>query len=241
MSTANTVKPGATVLHWPSGEPSWQQSILKKLAQTGNLHGIPPQVLAAISYYTSKYGATGLAVNSAGHGGYFGEGSSTQGAGPFTTAQLTTAGAASFTTQAKYAAQILAGYGHTLAGDLNTYASGNPTQSSAFTKYIEDTVSGGNPSTLAVTIWGILTGPGAAIDTYTTATGGTGNAAGGIFGSLGNISKFFANLDLWITNGFTLGWSSIFSILLGIGLIGIGAALLGLNVLNPASIVKGLI
>lgn len=123
---------------YPAGTPSWIKSALTTLAMKHELHGVTVGTLASISYYTSKWGETGIGINPQGFGGYFGQhyGWNYPGGANFTAAQLKTPSPTQFKREAIAASASLASYGSTLRRDLNTYASGHPTQTSAFTSFV---------------------------------------------------------------------------------------------------------
>lgn len=139
MTTQTTTQtPG---YRWPTGVPSWQEQELSELSSEGALGTIPPQILAGIDYYTSDFGDEGVAINSSGYGGYFGEhANEAYPGGTVSTATLETASSAAFATEAEISASALGSYGHTPVGDLNEYATGTPSKSSGFTAWMQEHV-----------------------------------------------------------------------------------------------------
>ena len=123
-------------MNFPLGTPTWMIQRLKALAQHGKLHTVPPQILAAICYYTSHWGLTGLGVNPQGFGGYYGIHETWTYHGVlFTAAQLRTPN--TFNTQTICAATTLALYRLPLARALAMYVSGNPTNTNdGFVAYV---------------------------------------------------------------------------------------------------------
>ena len=102
------------------------RTALDTLAAQGRLHGVAPQVLAAMSWYTSQCGIHGLGINGTGFGGFFGQHvtwpypSRPQG---FSAQELTTP--TTFITQVTVAAATLVSYREpTLGAALSTYARG---------------------------------------------------------------------------------------------------------------------
>lgn len=138
MGGAPTSSAGASagIGGWPKGTPEWVQKALSTMSQRGELSGVPPQVLAAISYWTSLWGEQGLGINKTDHGGFFGQYANVPydaaGGISFTRQELLTSSITSFKRQAKVAAATLAGYHQNLRTALDTYA-GGPGE---FTNYV---------------------------------------------------------------------------------------------------------
>lgn len=112
---------------WPKGTPQWMVTLLGQMQTAGELHGVPPQALAAVADNESGYENAGAGVNSAGYGGYFGLGANqsypgggtTAGkAGRPSTAMLNTDSPTSFVSQAKMSSAEIAWLD-------KTYAQGN--------------------------------------------------------------------------------------------------------------------
>lgn len=211
-------------LHWPTGEPSWQKTLLEEMAKGGTLGNVPPQIIAYLSKWESGYGVAGLAINPKGYGGYLGEGSATYGKGTFTSAELTTASQASFKAQAEYAASSLTSYGHSLLGDLREYVTGTPAKASNEATSIVRTSGAASAQLANVQIPGwAFVAPG-----VYAATKATGGSVSGVAA----IGQFFTTVGTWLGSGFHIGWAAVASIVLGIVLIGIGLALLGFSPLE---------
>lgn len=109
---------------------------LNQLAQQSKLHTVPPEILAAICYYTSHWGLTGLGINPQGFGGYYGIHETWTYHGTlFTAAQLRTAN--TFKTQSICASTTLALYRLPLSRALAMYVSGNATNTNTgFVRYV---------------------------------------------------------------------------------------------------------
>lgn len=110
---------------WPQGTPQWMITLLDKLSGSGTLHGLPPQVLAAIASNESGFENAGAGINSSGYGGYFGLGVNQKyPGGTITQSVMLTNSPTSFTKQAQVASSEVAYLD-------KTYAHGNLVQALA--------------------------------------------------------------------------------------------------------------
>ena len=246
-------KTTSTSTVWPSSIPTALKDELLKLTLANELHGLNPKVLAGIANVESNF-TPGL--NGTGYGGYFGEGSRTTGKGTLTTSQLLTKSVTSFSLQAKHAASLLSllGAGSTPVRSINSYVNGpnssagqssNPATSSD-ASYVVSSILKPLATNSQTTVsleaqWWQFLSPGADIATGISggalAPKGTGVATQipGLSG-LAAVGRFFS----WVGSGYGLGWPAVFSIVLGLGLIFIGLALLGFNpLMEIASKVEG--
>ena len=120
----------------PSGAPlpQWIQQRLTTLANQKKLSGIPPEILAAICWFTSDCGITGVGINNTGFGGYFGQHETWKypTGYTFTRDELLTPSPGQFAREAIVAGSTLASYGLPLPEALLRYSG----QSSAFVTYV---------------------------------------------------------------------------------------------------------
>lgn len=129
---------------WPPGTPTWMKTALDEMAADGQLHTIPPKVMAAIADAESGYEKAGAGINSEGYGGFFGLGATKDySAGTPSASLLETPSQDSFKTQAGIASGNISDYltlenkdgdSTTLIYAVNYYVHGsdansNPTQS----------------------------------------------------------------------------------------------------------------
>lgn len=216
-------------LNWPTGTPSWQKAILTTLYAKGHLGTVPPQVMAWLSKWESDFGTSGVGINTKGYGGYFGLGTATEGKGVLSSATLTSSTVGAYGEQAVVSASTLSSYGHSLLQDLNEYVTGNPTGHSAEATSVV-TTSGASDAKLAGFPYGGLSGLGS----IANALGGfktteLGKAAGSIPAAIADIAKVFTIPLQWLVTGFGIGWPSVFSVVLGVGLVLIGLSMLGVG------------
>ena len=233
MSTVTSPTSGGAVsktvpkLNWPTGTPSWQKAILDTLYTKGHLGTVPPQVMAWLSKWESDFGNSGVGINTSGFGGYFGLGTATMGKGVLNSSTLKSSTPGAYAEQAVVSASTLSSYGHSLLQDLNEYVAGNPTAHSAEATSVV-TTSGASNAKLTGFPYGGLSGLGSianALGGFKTTELGT--AASSIPHAIEDIAKVFTIPLQWLVTGFGIGWPSVFSVLLGVGLVLIGLSMLG--------------
>jgi hypothetical protein len=191
---------------WPTiPVPAWEQQDLERLAQSNELSGVDPQVLAVMDQAESS--GEGGGINSAGYGGFFGLGANkTYPGGESTSTMLSDPSEASFISQAKIAASAFASY---WTGNVetteNVYQSGQPNPGSL----------GEGASLMAAelpaSVLGSTTAPTSATGTGATTGTGTGTATttglslpslgGSLLGASWNDLKAFLGKSLLVVLG----------------------------------------
>lgn len=224
-TTGGAVSKTVPKLNWPTGTPSWQKAILDTLYSKGHLGTVPPQVLAWLSKWESDFGNSGVGINTSGFGGYFGLGTATMGKGVLNSSTLKSSAPGAYAEQAVVSASTLSSYGHSLLQDLNEYVTGNPTVHSAEATSVV-TTSGASNVKLAGFPYGGLSGLGSIANALhgfkSTVLNTTGPLA-----AFSDLAKVISVPIHWFATGFGIGWPSVFSVLLGVGLVLIGLSMLG--------------
>lgn len=199
-------------LPWPKGFDAQQQQQLIQLSQQGLLSGIPPQIIAYIQQAESSFGYNaGGVINPQGYGGYFGLAKSKKyPAGSTSPDLLHCISPTCYAQQAIIAASAFASYLPSAQGDFigaeNIYQTGKQTGSGNGAGIFEQ--YGIKPGELGLLNASPFPIPG---DAGVASTSETGLGASPIGNPISDVNSFFKALG----NGFGLGWSGIFTIVLG--------------------------
>lgn len=188
--------------------PSWQIQQLNSLAESGQLSGVPPQVLALIA--KAESGGQGGSINSSGYGGFFGLAPNQNYSGnSVTTSQLQGTDVNSFSAQAITAAGLFRSLlnqfgGNPVAAEYayqngpNAGPGGTTEGASLFQQFgLTGTVPGGSVSQLV--------GGNQSEAQLTAATTSSGSGTDSQSSQGTNAARIFADLDSLLNASGTLG------------------------------------
>lgn len=252
-------------LRWPGAAPGNIRQWLSVLASSGNLHGIPPQVMAGIAQSESGYELQGAGVNSTGYGGFYGlhyftgTPAGQYPSGTVSAATLESTNITSFYKQSYIASGNLADYikqnTGTLEKAISEYVSGTPNKGQGKTsdwRLVAETVLTGytTKSGKLLTYQAIATGQAGHYHTPFTPTTVTTNQTVGASTSIAKGSTGVAVLAM-LTGMFNptqkTGFAALFTISSDVGSVlkllfarGLGTILfLGITVAGLYMIIKG--